>query len=756
MEGIKRFIFLVLCVFQGRAVLAQTTFYNPGAIQKVELSFSQSNWDHQLDTAKYGSDSYIMAQWVKINGVRYDSVGVKYKGNSSYDSTYIKNPLHIALDEFKNQSYQGYTDVKLGNNYADPSMIREVLSYTILQNYMDCPHSNFAQLYINGAYVGLYSNEENINKKLLADRFYSSAGIEVKGNPIVNPGPTTKCNLKYIAGADSSGYFNYYEIKSKYGWNELVALCDTVTNYPASMANNLDMDRVLWMLAYDNVLVNLDSYMGVFCQNYYLYKDGTNRFNPIIWDLNMSFGGFPYIGSGNTSMGTLTIANMQQLSPTTHSTDPYWPLIKNILADPMYKRMYIAHMRTITGEFFANNNYQTIAAQMQTVVDTAVQSDLNKFYTYSDFQNGMTTNVSVGSYSVAGISNLMGPRVTYLQATPEFGYSAPAISVVSASPALPAYNSSVSITAQVTNTSLVYLGYRFSKADKFVRVLMYDDGAHNDGAAGDSVYGTSVVMQSGQMQYYIYAENTNAGMFSPQRAEHEFYTLMAQSYQPAIGDLVINEILADNTGKEKDEYGEREDWIELYNNSANLLDLSNLYLSNDAAQIQKWKIPDSTTLVPNGYLMVWADKDSLQKTFHTNFNLNKTGDIVILSNSGGTVLDSISFATQFPNISFGRYPNGTGPFGQMPTTFSAQNSASIGIAGVAQPETFLVYPNPTNELIHILNGSEIASIEIRNSLGQLMLEETFRGERTFNTSAWPGGLYFIRSGALNQKIIVQH
>lgn len=756
MEGIKRFIFLVLCVFQGRAVLAQTTFYNLGAIQKVELSFTQPNWDYQLDTAKYGSDSYIMAQWVKINGMVYDSVGVKYKGNSSYDSTYIKNPLHIALDEFKNQDYQGYTDVKLGNNFADPSMIREVLSYNILQNYMDCPRSNFAQLYINGAYVGLYSNEENINKKFLADHFYSSSGIEVKGNPIVNPGPTTKCNLKYITGADSTGYFNYYEIKSKYGWNELVELCDTVTNYPASMPNNLDMDRVLWMLAYDDVLVNLDSYMGVFCQNYYLYKDGNKRFNPIIWDLNMSFGGFPYIGSGNTSMGTLTIANMQQLSPTIHSTDPYWPLIKNTLANPMYKRMYIAHMRTITNEFFASSNYQTMAAQMQTTVDTAVQSDLNKFYSYSDFQNGMTTNVSVGSYSVAGISNLMGARVTYLQSTPEFGYSTPAISLVSASPVLPAYNSSVAITAQVTNTSVVYLGYRFSRADKFVRALMYDDGAHNDGAAGDNVYGTSITMQSGQMQYYIYAENSNAGMFSPQRAEHEFYTLMAQSYQPAIGDLVINEILADNTTKEKDEYGEHDDWIELYNNSSNLLDLSNLYLSDDVAQIQKWKIPDSTTLIPGGYLMIWADNDSLQKTYHTNFNLSKTADQVILSNSGGTVLDSISFANQWPNISFGRYPNGTGPFGQMPTTFAAQNAPSIGIAEIASEKTFLVYPNPANDLIYIENSGNSAKMEIRNSLGQLIFEDTLSGQTSVNTSAWAAGIYFIRLGAFGQKIIVRH
>ena len=35
----------------------------------------------------------------------------------------------------------------------------------------------------------------------------------------------------------------------------------------------LDVDRALWMLAFNNVLVNLDSYSGAFRQNYYLYHD---------------------------------------------------------------------------------------------------------------------------------------------------------------------------------------------------------------------------------------------------------------------------------------------------------------------------------------------------------------------------------------------------------------------------------------------------------------------------------------------------
>ena len=136
------------------------TFYNQSTLQKIQLYFSATNWDYQMDTAKAGVQGYILADSIKVNGIKMDSVGVKYKGNSSYNSTYVKNPMHIELDQYKNHSYQGFKDIKLSNCYADPSMIREVLAYDILSNYMDCPRSNFAQVYVNGAYLGLYSVAE--------------------------------------------------------------------------------------------------------------------------------------------------------------------------------------------------------------------------------------------------------------------------------------------------------------------------------------------------------------------------------------------------------------------------------------------------------------------------------------------------------------------------------------------------------------------------------------------------------------------
>ncbi|MCW3084428.1 MAG: hypothetical protein JWP12_1794 [Bacteroidetes bacterium] len=757
MKPIKKIItpaLTFILLMAGTIIHAQTTFYDLNTIQKIEITFTQPDWDYQMDTAKAGAEGYIMAQSVKINGVEFDSVGVKYKGNSSYNSANLKNPLHIALDEYKSQSYQGLKDVKLGNGYADPSMIREVLSYDILKNYMDCPRANFAELFINGVYVGVYSNDEAINKKFCSDHFYSSGHTLVKCNPIVNPSPSTKSNLKYIASADSTAYFNFYEIKSDYGWNDLVKLCDTVTNYPAAVSATMDMDRAIWMLAFNNVLINLDSYTGVFAQNYYLYKDNTDRYNPIVWDLNMSFGGFPYVGSGTTSLGSLTITNMEQLSPAIHSSDANWPLIKDVINNASYKKMYIAHMRTILNEMFVAGTYQTTATQLQSIIDTSVVADTNKFFTYAQFQTAMTTDNTFGSYTVPGISNLMNARVAYLQSTTDFLYTTPAISAVTASTAAPDPDSTVTITANVTNTNAVYLGYRFSADSKFVRVPMYDDGLHNDGAAADNVYGAAFTMGSLQAQYYVYAENANAGMFSPERAEHEFYTLQSSVHNPTAGEVVINEFMASNDDYMVNDYGDYEDWIELYNTTSNPVSLSGLYLTDNYSNPAKFPFPSNTTIPAGGYLIVWADQDTSTAAYvHANFKLSASGEEIMFSNAAGIPLDSVSFGAQTTNISVGRCPNGTGPFLQLSSpsfaTFNCvtgideKNVASISIS---------IYPNPANNSVTVAMDPKMKTniIRIVNTLGQQMFATTSGNDKEIiDVSGLSPGLYVL---SVNDKV----
>ncbi|HMG17048.1 MAG TPA: CotH kinase family protein, partial [Saprospiraceae bacterium] len=444
-------LFFTLCLVSFLNLIYAQSFYDINTVQKIEIHFDQTNWDYILDTATAGGENFTMAKWVKINGVQFDSVGVKYKGNSSYKVNQVKNPFHIELDSYKDQDYQGYTDIKLSNCFKDPSMVREVLSYKILKKYMHAPESNYAEVYVNDVLIGLYSSSESVTKKFVKEHFYSKDKALFKCNPTYGAGPTAKSNLLYL-GKDSSLYFQGYELKSDYGWKDLIDLCDTLNNKTTFIENILDVDKALWMISFDNVFVNIDSYIGAITQNYYLYRDDTRRFNSIVWDLNESFGTFTNTG---TSMLNST-TDKQQLNPLLHMNDANWPLVQKLLNIPIYKRMYIAHMRTMLNENFANNDYVTEAQNIQTVIDANVKADINKFYAYDQFKSNVTTDIGTGMQSIAGIQNLMNGRYTYLTNNAEFKLIPPTISNIIPSNNLPDLNSSVTINATVTNAVTVF------------------------------------------------------------------------------------------------------------------------------------------------------------------------------------------------------------------------------------------------------------------------------------------------------------
>lgn len=754
----KVFLCLLPALFQLNFSNAQS-FYDVNTIQDIRIYFGFSNWDYRMDTATAGADTYTIADSVLINGTKFINVGVKYKGNSSYNANRAKNPLHIKLDKVLKQDYQGYDDIKLSNGWSDPSMQREVLSYHIARRYMDAAKANWAKVYINGSYYGIMTNCQSYDGHFLDESYYSSKYAQFKCNPLTVGG--TGSNLDYL-GTTVGSYTSKYEQQSSGStdWTQLINLCDTLKNNVAAIEKVLDVDRALWMLAFNDVLVNLDSYSGNFRQNYYLYRDHQNKWNTAVWDLNMSFGSFTQAGG---TVGNLQLSGMQNMSPIIHKSETGWPLIYKLLNVPMYERMYIAHMRTINNENFANADYKIYANAWKAMIDNAVQTDPNYLSTYTNFQNSLT-NTSTGGMGQpqVGIYTLMDQRAIYLNGTSQFTAATPTISAISASVPTPAYGSTVTITANVVNRNAVYLGYRYFKPDHFVRVQMFDDGLHNDGAAGDNVYGADVPVNSLEIQYYIYAENANAGMFSPERAEHEFYTINATIPMASPSDLAINEYAVNNISGISNEEGKYKDWVEIYNKNPNALGLANIYLSDSLTLLNKWKFPANAFITGNGYLLVWADdKDSMMLEHHTNFNLNAAGDRIIISDGSSVIGDSVSFGPQIVDEDWSRCPDGTGVFvNPLAITPRASNScAPTGINEVLLSNGMVIAPNPGSGLVKLFYSDGIDSYEVMNAEGQILLSDShISSDNTeIDLSAFSNGLYLVRvNKGKTLRLIVQH
>lgn len=736
---------LLIIAFGTMQTAFSQSFYDMSTVNTIEITFQESNWDAILDQLYAEGNEERLLGTVAINGQVFDSVGVRYKGNSTYNANQVKNPFNIKLDYIiDDQLIEGYGTLKLANCAKDPSFIRETLSYDIARKYMPASLSNYANVYVNGVLIGLYTSNQDVDKFFMRTHFGSDENARIKGELTSDGGPPTGGVWEYY-GTDSSDYYNKYSLESDFGWQELIWFLDTLNNHTDSVEQVLNIDRHLWFIALSNLLVNLDSPINN-PQNYYIYKDDAGRFNPIPWDFNESFGGFKM----HQTLGNLNTTQLQQFSPFANLNASAFPIISKILSNDTYRKMYVAHMKTILEENFANGLYETKALEIQDIINDDVQADPNKFYTYSNFIDNLYTSVGGGPQAVIGITQLMDARVNYIESLTEFQYAAPEIGNVTHSPAQVSPNSEVWFTAEVENVTNAFLAYRYNSYGPFTKVAMFDDGNHHDGQAGDGVYGVSVTVGSTDMQYYIYAENPDAVSFSPARAEYEFYSISIT------GELVINEFMADNKTTVADQDGDYDDWIELYNNGSEELNLAGYYLSDDAADPYQWIFPD-TSIMAGGYLIVWADNDGDQEGLHANFKLSKSGETIVLSDNDMNLLDEVSYLQQKPDTTTGRYPNGTGDFIEMLPSFGAENTnflTAIVNNFAANKSGFTLEqnrPNPfsgnTNIIFNLEKGAEVV-LNVHNIYGRVIqtLASGYlpAGEYTYNFQAGnlPKSLYF--------------
>ncbi|MBT3621885.1 MAG: hypothetical protein HN535_03960, partial [Flavobacteriales bacterium] len=478
-------------------------------VRKIEIFFNEPNWDDSLDLYYAIGAQRLIADSILIDGVMDDSVGVKYKGNSSYNLNNTKNPINIKLDYIKNgQSIDGYNVLKLSNGFRDPSFVREVLSYEMAREYMPSPKATYANVFVDGILIGLYTCIQSIDDDFTNENFYERKGpfFKVDNTGISVPGCSGPLGiLEYYS--DTLCYQRAYEMESTWDWAKLGGFLDTLNNHFTEVENVMDVDRTLWMMAFENLIVGLDGPINSIPHNFYLFQDNNGRFSPLLWDMNMAFGSFT-----NGLPNPVTNTDLQELDIFLNSNDSSNKLTTQIFSSDRYKRMYVAHMRTILNEQFVNNNYSSRASQLQQLIDADVMADPNTFYSYTDFMDNTSNSVA----NIIGISELMNTRASHLQTLSDFTANPPTITSISTNPTIVIPNNSVSITASISNTNYAYLGYRYTFADKFEKLQMFDDGMHGDGTAGDGVYGATINVDARDVQYYFYAENTDAGIFSPE------------------------------------------------------------------------------------------------------------------------------------------------------------------------------------------------------------------------------------------------
>jgi hypothetical protein len=126
--------------------------------------------------------------------------------------------------------------------------------------------------------------------------------------------------------------------------------------------------------------------------------------------------------------------------------------------------------------------------------------------------------------------------------------------------------------------------------------------------------------------------------------------------------VAINEWMASNTKTifNPADTNKFDDWFELYNYGDTAVNLAGCFLAASLTNWSQFEIPVGYTIQPKGFLLVWADKNTVAGTedLHVNFRLNKGGASIGLFGTDGHTVDYVSFGPQGMDISQGRYPDG--------------------------------------------------------------------------------------------------
>jgi hypothetical protein len=356
-------------------------------IHSINLEFYTEHWQ---DTLQYNFEvldkEYMPARLTYDGAVVLDSIGVRYKGNSSYQLSRNtpKKPFEFKFDKYiDNQAVHGVSRVNVQNAVSDPSFMRETIAYSIARRYMPAPRTAYSNVFVNDTLLGFYVLVEQVDKVMLARYFQQNGGNLFKA---ADDGAT----LLY-RGSDPASYAAEYELKTneeENDWSGLISLIDQINNTPSesfvqTLQSHFNFDRALHLLAFNMALSNFDSYTGS-GRNFYLYDDpASGQFHILPWDFNESFGVYP--NGWDVITQDINVASNFETRP----------LCRQILENDSLRQIYQTYILQIINGPASLDSITATTNRLRPLIEDYVQADTNKLYDYADFVNNIEHDVYV-------------------------------------------------------------------------------------------------------------------------------------------------------------------------------------------------------------------------------------------------------------------------------------------------------------------------------------------------------------------------
>lgn len=156
---------------------------------------------------------------------------------------------------------------------------------------------------------------------------------------------------------------------------------------------------------------------------------------------------------------------------------------------------------------------------------------------------------------------------------------------------------------------------------------------------------------------------------------------------PASSQVVINEYSCANISQTADNYGQFNDWVELYNAGASPVNIGGYYMSDNVNNPDKWAFPAGTTIAAGGFMRVVCSGLNVVSGiwYHTSYKMTQCKpEEVCFSDAAGVILDSMTLRRNQSNHSWGRTTDGGAAWSVFMTpTLGASNGTSTAYSPYA-------------------------------------------------------------------------
>ena len=286
---------------------------NPLLWDRLRYQYRDITKERKPGEAFKSNYAYLPAR-VFINDEDLGEVGLRKKGLIGSSSTQ-RPSLKIKFNHSKKgRKYHGLERLTLNNNIQDPSLVKQYLSYKLFRKAgLPAPRCNFARVYVNGQYLGVYTNVESIRKQFLKRAFNDSDGDLYEG--MINDfreGMYETFEIKDGAGKKMKSIVRAVKALSKEGDDQLNELGQAI-----------DIDQFINFWVLEIITGHWDGYNGNL-NNFFVYSSSEDkRLRFIPWGTDGTWSMFnPFIGAKTARMTNASslLARTIYLHPETRKT----------------------------------------------------------------------------------------------------------------------------------------------------------------------------------------------------------------------------------------------------------------------------------------------------------------------------------------------------------------------------------------------------------------------------------------------------